>query len=179
MIETKIVAKLLFYFFPSTSFQKKKKRIFAFCYRDTASEIRCVSFSALGEWIQSDPEELFTDQYAKYIGWMLSDLDAEVRVTCLTVLTELYQREDTDNIQNFTLRFRDRIVEMSHDVDANVAAVAIELCKKFATEDILKEEQVKEICELSTEDNPAIRSHTGPFIQQFIQQQMKKTKGKH
>ena len=68
------------------------------------------------------------DSYLKYIGWMLYDKQAEVRLKCLLGLQGIYSRKDlVSKMDLFTSRFKDRIVSMPLDKDHEVAVQAMKL----------------------------------------------------
>ena len=48
-------------------------RVYMHRYRDTDPDIRLACISFLGSWIYKYPSYYLTDQYLKYIGWMLND----------------------------------------------------------------------------------------------------------
>jgi len=109
------------------------EQIVADRYRDLEPQIRGECISKTGEWIAEYPEEFFEDKYTKFIGWSLNDKDASVRAKALKTLTPLYATEDfVTKIHPFTLRFLDRIVEMTRDIDASVSVLAIKLSTTLA-----------------------------------------------
>ena len=74
------------------------------------------------------PSHFLKDQYLKYVGWTLHDRHAEVRLKSVLALQGLYMIEDfAQQLELFTARFKNRIVEMVHDKEENVAVQAVKL----------------------------------------------------
>ena len=68
------------------------------------------------------------DSYLKYIGWTLYDKVGEVRLKCLQALQPLYATEELKGkLELFTSKFKDRIVQMTLDIETEVAAQAVKL----------------------------------------------------
>ncbi|NXH13332.1 STAG2 protein, partial [Bucco capensis] len=97
-------------------------------YRDVIPEIRATCMEEIGSWIKTYPDAFLNDSYLKYIGWMLYDKQAEVRLKCLLGLQGIYSRKElVARMDLFTSRFKDRIVSMLLDKDHEVAVQAMKL----------------------------------------------------
>lgn len=97
-------------------------------YRDVMPDVRAESASAIGRWITALPSHFLKDNYLKYLGWMLNDKDASVRLRVVTVLQSLYEHEDfTDRLELFTSRFLSRYLELCNDVDDTVVRACVRL----------------------------------------------------
>ncbi|XP_021267561.1 cohesin subunit SA-2-like isoform X3 [Numida meleagris] len=97
-------------------------------YRDVIPEIRATCIEEIGNWIKTYPDVFLNDSYLKYIGWMLYDKQAEVRLKCLLGLQGIYSRKEfVSRMDLFTSRFKDRIVSMPLDKDHEVAVQAMKL----------------------------------------------------
>uniref|UniRef100_A0A8C5X1P8 SCD domain-containing protein n=1 Tax=Malurus cyaneus samueli TaxID=2593467 RepID=A0A8C5X1P8_9PASS len=58
-------------------------------------------------WIKTYPDAFLNDSYLKYIGWMLNDKQAEVRLKCLLGLQGIYSRKElVSRMDLFTNRFK-------------------------------------------------------------------------
>lgn len=104
--------------------------IFVHRYRDTVPDIRVRSLESLAEWILTYPHEYLKDNYLKYIGWMLNDTHANVRLAAVLSLTRLYDADNglsIDKMELFTSRFIPRMIEMADDVDNDVVLAALKL----------------------------------------------------
>ncbi|KAF0717431.1 hypothetical protein AaE_010867 [Aphanomyces astaci] len=87
-------------------------------YRDTMPELRLESF--------------LVDNYLKFLGWMLNDKSAKVRVAVVNALQTIYSHEDNaDKLALFTSRFMRRYLEMCDDVDDDVVLSIVELIAKI------------------------------------------------
>ncbi|XP_066032585.1 cohesin subunit SA-2-like isoform X1 [Chamaea fasciata] len=97
-------------------------------YRDVIPEIRATCIEEIGCWIKTYPDAFLNDSYLKYVGWMLYDKQAEVRLKCLLGLQGIYSRKElVSRMDLFTNRFKDRIVSMPLDKDHEVAVQAMKL----------------------------------------------------
>ncbi|KFW95506.1 Cohesin subunit SA-2, partial [Phalacrocorax carbo] len=104
------------------------KGMFLNRYRDVIPEIRATCIEEIGSWIKIYPDAFLNDSYLKYIGWMLYDKQAEVRLKCLLGLQGIYSRKElASRMDLFTSRFKDRIVSMPLDKDHEVAVQAMKL----------------------------------------------------
>ncbi|NWX00330.1 STAG2 protein, partial [Caloenas nicobarica] len=112
-------------------------------YRDVIPEIRATCIEEIGSWIKTYPDAFLNDSYLKYIGWMLYDKQAEVRLKCLLGLQGIYSRKElVSRMDLFTSRFKDRIVSMPLDKDHEVAVQAMKLLMLMSQncEDVLSAE---------------------------------------
>ena len=60
--------------------------IFVHRYKDTSDVIRWRAVCHLGQWIVTYQDTYMTEEYLKYIGWMLSDPDTDVRLETVEAL---------------------------------------------------------------------------------------------
>ncbi|KAG6617023.1 putative cohesin subunit [Phytophthora cinnamomi] len=97
-------------------------------YRDVMPDIRVVSIQCLGYWIITLPDQFLKDNFLKYLGWLLSDKSASVRVEVVEILCELYENDAfTEKLELFTSRFLPRYLELCNDVDDAVVEESIHL----------------------------------------------------
>lgn len=97
-------------------------------YRDVMPEIRLESAQALKQWVSELPDHFLKDSYLKYLGWMLNDKEASVRLAAVNVLRHFYEIEDfTEKLELFNSRFFPRYLEMCDDVDDHVVQACIQL----------------------------------------------------
>ncbi|EQC40034.1 hypothetical protein SDRG_02691 [Saprolegnia diclina VS20] len=106
-------------------------------YRDIMPEVRAASVAALGAWIQRMPDVFLEDNYLKYLGWMLNDKHAKVRVAVLEALQGIYESAKPSKLEAFNARFLRRYLEMCDDVDDDVVLRAIHLVAKIDRLDML------------------------------------------
>ncbi|OWZ13407.1 hypothetical protein PHMEG_00013273 [Phytophthora megakarya] len=97
-------------------------------YRDVMPEIRVVTMQCLGHWITTLPDRFLKDNFLKYLGWLLSDKSASVRIEVVEILCELYGNESfKQRMELFTSRFLSRYLELCTDVDVGVVEECIHL----------------------------------------------------
>ncbi|KAH6568070.1 hypothetical protein BASA60_008777 [Batrachochytrium salamandrivorans] len=88
--------------------------IFIHRYRDTDSVIRAECIRELGSWISKYPSYYLDSQHLRYLGWMLSDKAAHVRMDTLHSLNQLYDDTSlTNGMRPFSERFKPRIFQMA------------------------------------------------------------------
>ena len=86
-------------------------------YRDTNTDIRVSTASAMGTWIQTNPTLFCQDQFLRYFAWMMTDRNALVRKETLKGIKILFQAQNGPYLnQKFTTKFIPRFVEMTQDV---------------------------------------------------------------
>ncbi|KAK2491965.1 hypothetical protein MC885_006310 [Smutsia gigantea] len=104
------------------------KRTFVPRYRDVSSDIRVICMAELGCWIWLYPDMFLDNNYLKYIGWMLYDTDASVRLKCITALKALYEkRESAVKLGLFFHRFKKRILSMTQDRQLEITSECMQL----------------------------------------------------
>ncbi|NWU90647.1 STAG2 protein, partial [Upupa epops] len=119
------------------------KGMFLNRYRDVSPEIRATCIEEIGSWMKTYPDAFLNDSYLKYVGWMLYDKQAEVRLKCLLELQGIYSRKElVSRMDLFTTRFKDRILSMPLDKDHEVAVQAMKLLMLMSQncEDVLPAE---------------------------------------
>ena len=123
--------------------------LFMHLYRDSRSCVRADLLKYYGSWIALCPKIFLRDQRTKYLGWMLHDTDAGVRVSAVKALRQVYESTGASatKLQNFTLRFKGRIVEMIQDTDAKVACEVFGLLETLFGHGVLTEEDIFAACD--------------------------------
>ncbi|ETV68145.1 hypothetical protein H257_15875 [Aphanomyces astaci] len=135
-------------------------------YRDTMPELRLESVQTLGHWIHTLPEEFLVDNYLKFLGWMLNDKSAKVRVAVVNALQTIYSHEDNaDKLALFTSRFMRRYLEMCDDVDDDVVLSIVELIAKIDRLNLLDGESDLTVVErLVFDADSRIRRSAAEFV---------------
>lgn len=78
--------------------------------------------------MSAHPSYFLEDTYLKYVGWLLYDKHAEVRIKCITALQPLFDDyESISKLEIFLSRFKDRLVTMIADKDIDVAVKACQV----------------------------------------------------
>merc|ERR1719471_1029244 len=114
---------------------------------------------SLGSWMSRYPSFFLEDTKLKYVGWCLSDKNAQVRLASVETIHKIY--EDPENIipmTNFLDRFKSRLLGMSKDIDNAVSASAINLASKMLKNDLLKANDGDDIQSYIYDRDPTIRA---------------------
>jgi cohesin complex subunit SA-1/2 len=132
--------------------------VFVHRYRDVASLIRVECIEALGKWMLVATDLFLTDNYLKYLGWMLSDKDAMVRRKCLNVLVDIYEHNVLlERMHTFLMRFKERLIEMTLDVDLQVRILALRVLFQLSVLGLLDVKDLDNIADLVVDEDPEIR----------------------
>ncbi|XP_039244752.1 cohesin subunit SA-2-like isoform X3 [Pipra filicauda] len=136
-------------------------------YRDVIPEIRATCIEEIGSWIKTYPDAFLNDSYLKYVGWMLYDKQAEVRLKCLLGLQGIYSRKElVSRMDLFTSRFKDRIVSMPLDKDHEVAVQAMKLLMLMSQncEDVLSAEDCEMLYQFVYTTHRPLAVAAGEFL---------------
>ncbi|NWT56176.1 STAG2 protein, partial [Erythrocercus mccallii] len=136
-------------------------------YRDVIPEIRATCIEEIGCWIKTYPDAFLNDSYLKYVGWMLYDKQAEVRLKCLLGLQGIYSRKElVSRMDLFTNRFKDRIVSMPLDKDHEVAVQAMKLLMLMSQncEDVLSAEDCEMLYQFVYTTHRPLAVAAGEFL---------------
>ncbi|XP_053606928.1 cohesin subunit SA-1 isoform X2 [Plodia interpunctella] len=143
------------------------KSVFVHRYRDTLPDIRAITMAEIGIWMEKFPAHFLDDLYLKYIGWTLHDKVGEVRLRCLQALQPLYECEELKGkLELFTSKFKDRIVSMSLDKEADVAVHAVRLVIAILKmhPDVLTDKDCENVYELVYSSWRAVAAAAGEFL---------------
>ena len=104
------------------------KGVFVHRFRDVQTVLRCEVTTYLAKWIRNAPTFMLDNSHLKYIGWLLKDREADVRLAALDAIASLL-RDDAcaGGLSGLVSRFAERLVEMTNDVDAGVAVLAFDV----------------------------------------------------
>ncbi|NWX98885.1 STAG2 protein, partial [Nothoprocta ornata] len=136
-------------------------------YRDVIPEIRATCIEEIGSWMKTYPDAFLNDSYLKYVGWMLYDKQAEVRLKCLLGLQGIYSRKElVSRMDLFTSRFKDRIVSMPLDKDHEVAVQAMKLLMLVSQncEDVLSAEDCETLYQFVYATHRPLAVAAGEFL---------------
>uniref|UniRef100_A0A4W4HJ05 SCD domain-containing protein n=1 Tax=Electrophorus electricus TaxID=8005 RepID=A0A4W4HJ05_ELEEL len=98
------------------------------CVTYRVPEIRVICMKEMGVWLRENPTSFLNDGHLKYMGWMLNDKQASVRLQCVLALQKLYaERSFISRLELFTSRFKERMLNMVMDKDPDVAVEAVKL----------------------------------------------------
>jgi len=128
------------------------KEVFCVRYRDVCAEIRTFCILTLGQWFKIYPNEMIKDSYTKYIGWLLYDKHAPVRLQCVKALKPLLENEQSvELLSNFLKKFNNRLVEMISDVNDEVCCAILESLTSLIKikEDFISTEQYQSLTKMA------------------------------
>ncbi|RXN22212.1 cohesin subunit SA-1-like protein [Labeo rohita] len=143
------------------------KGVFIHRYRDRVPEIRAVCMEEMGVWLRENPASFLNDEHLKYVGWMLHDKQAAVRLQCVLTLQKLYVEKDfISRLELFTSRFKERILCMILDKDSDVAVETVKLLLliKQQTDDGLSEEECAAVYPLVFATHRGLACAAGGFL---------------
>ncbi|KAI9318440.1 hypothetical protein BX666DRAFT_2025903 [Dichotomocladium elegans] len=141
--------------------------------RDVENVIRTECIKELCSWMLNYASHFVENQYLRYFGWALNDLNPHVRSEALKAVSRLYRVESTvEKLSDFIERFKARIQEMAlYDVDLSVKLHAIDLCNTMFKEnhDIFDEENQLVLMNLIFVDNERIQRSVAPFVRAVLE----------
>lgn len=140
--------------------------IFIHRYRDIDANIRRDCVEALGDWISILPDQFFDGNHLRYLGWLLSDENALVRLEVLKQLHRFYSDSNKlGGLKTFTERFRPRLVEIgTSDADINVRVSGLELLDLLREDDLLEPDDIDAVGRLVFHDDSKVRKAVASFF---------------
>lgn len=143
--------------------------LFVHRYRDVASEIRFKCVSYLGDWMEDYPEMFFESTYLRYLGWLLTDQDSNIRSEVFKVLIKLYKKRVTVSaLRQFTSYFKNKLIEIViYESDFNTRLNCLQLLNEVINKGYLDDGDNIQITSLIFIDNediiyPSFRSKLNP-----------------
>jgi len=144
-------------------------------HRDTSPEIRTKSIAAIGSLVLQYKSKFLENSFLKYIGWALYDKHPDVRSAALTAIGNMYEDGLANELEMFTSRFRDRVLQMRLDKDKGVSVLAIQTAVSMAQKELLDAEQIEEMYAMIMESDLDIRHAAANFIQStYVEQDLEK-----
>ncbi|KIJ37056.1 hypothetical protein M422DRAFT_61048 [Sphaerobolus stellatus SS14] len=140
--------------------------VFIHRYRDHDPGIRAECVQAMGSWLKSHPSKFLDTGYLRYIGWILSDADAHVRLAAVKSLQALYASGDhIGALQSFTDRFKTRLVQMAtSDLELSVRVATLQVLRDIDGHALLEEEQRDQLCLLVYDEEARVRRAVSGFV---------------
>lgn len=148
----------------SDSIQSFFDTVFVHRYRDVDPKIRTECVEALGTWIWDLPTIFMEPGYLRYLGWMLSDTNAQTRQEVLKQLARVFKR-DAQQLGHFIDRFRPRLIEMaSRDAEVSVRVAAIAVIDLLRGAAMLEPNEIDSIGKLIFDNELRIRKAVVGFF---------------
>ncbi|SNX85606.1 related to Nuclear cohesin complex subunit [Melanopsichium pennsylvanicum] len=144
--------------------------VFVHRFRDFDASIRTECVEALGSWMKKYPTQYLQSSYFRYIGWVLSDVDANVRMAAVQAMTGLYARDSfVSSIRHFTEMFKGRLVQMATgDVELGVRIATINVLVMIDKHDLLDDEQRDLLATHIFDVEPRIRDAVASFLSNIL-----------
>nr|WJN25054.1 sister chromatid cohesion subunit [Moesziomyces parantarcticus] len=144
--------------------------VFVHRFRDFDAGIRSECVSALGSWMKKHPSQYLQSSYFRYIGWVLSDVDANVRMAAVQAMTGLYTGGNfVSSVRHFTEMFKARLVQMATgDVELGVRIATINVLAVIDKHDLLDDEQRDLLATHIFDVEPSIRNAVAGFLANIL-----------
>ena len=137
-------------------------------YRDLDPNIRGECVRALGLWFSKYPAYFLEGTYLRYVGWVLSDPNTHVRLEAVRALSLAYAQTQQNGIgalQNFTERFKPRLVEMAmNDTELGVRIAVVQVLQAVDEHGLLEDDQREKLCLLVFDEEPKMRKAVSGFV---------------
>ncbi|CAD6887518.1 unnamed protein product [Tilletia laevis] len=153
--------------------------VFVHRYRDADLTIRCDCVSELGLWMKKHPDQYMSGTYFTYLGWVLSDAEAPVRLAAIQAMSGLYSKGSIPApLRHFTDRFKGRLMDMAvGETDVGVrcatfsvlAAIDRHVSTEGEDDDILDDSQ-RDILGVQLFDvEVKVRKACAPFVSTILE----------
>nr|WJN25060.1 sister chromatid cohesion subunit [Tranzscheliella williamsii] len=145
--------------------------VFIHRFRDFDAGIRSECVEGLGSWMKKYPAQYLQSSYFRYVGWVLSDVDANVRMSAVQAMTGLYSKDNfVSSTRHFTEMFKGRLVQMATgDVELGVRIATIHVLVMIDKHDLLEDEQRDLLATHIFDIEPRIRSAVAGFVANVLQ----------
>ncbi|KAG0281591.1 hypothetical protein BGZ95_001943 [Linnemannia exigua] len=140
--------------------------VYVLRWRDVDPLVRSDCVRELGQWMIAYQEYFIASSYLKYLGFVLSDKAATVRLEALKVLAKLYEIENQPTaLRQFTTRFTDRFIEMAiGESDTAARLGAIKVATLVHRHGQLEEEDQVKLSALIFGANAKVRKGMAKFV---------------
>lgn len=124
--------------------------LFVHRYRDVAYEIRLKCVNYLGNWMDEYPEMFFESSYLRYLGWLLTDQDSNIRSEIFKVLIRLYKKRSTvAALRQFTSYFKNKLIEIViYETDFNARSNCLLLLTEIIEKGYLNDDDIIQLTSL-------------------------------
>ncbi|KAM0670552.1 hypothetical protein ACQRIU_000947 [Beauveria bassiana] len=148
----------------SEAIQSYFDTVFVHRYRDVDPKIRTECVEALGSWIWDLPTVFMEPGYLRYLGWMLSDVNAPTRLEVLRQLWKVFKRS-AQQLIHFIDRFRPRLIEIATlDSEISVRVTAISVIDTLRAAALLEPSEIDAIGRLIFDNEIRIRKAVVNFF---------------
>jgi cohesin complex subunit SA-1/2 len=140
--------------------------VFVNRYRDLDPSIRAECVRSIGLWFKKYPGHFLDGTYLRYVGWVLSDANTQVRLEAVKSLSGVYENSDyITSLHTFTERFKPRLVEMAtRDTELAVRVAVIGVLGAIDAHQLLEDDQREELCMLIFDEDAKVRKAVSEFV---------------
>ncbi|KAG8960843.1 hypothetical protein FRC05_006541, partial [Tulasnella sp. 425] len=140
--------------------------VFVLRYRDADPGIRAECVQEFGVWVEKYPAFFLESNHLRYIGWVLSDTNTQVRLAAVKSLYSLYKRDELlVSTNHFTQRYKPRLVAMAaSDVEVSVRVAVIQVLCAIDALGELEEDQTEQMELLIFDQEPRVRKAISSFV---------------
>ena len=146
--------------------------VFILRWKDVATEIRSFCMEQLGMWIQSSSSRFLEVSFLKYLGWALHDGESEVRLACVRAATNIYKLPNIEELtEDFTTRFLPQMVQLTLDVDLEVAVEAVLMLVELSKQqpEAMSDDDREQLFLLCFSQHRKVGQAAGVFLQQWLE----------
>ena len=122
----------------------------------------------MGLWFKKYPAHFLDGAYLRYVGWVLSDAQTQVRLEAVRALALAYDQTayiGAAALQHFTERFKPRLVEMAvGDIELSVRVAVVQVLQTIDGHGLLEDEQRQKLCLLVFDEEPRVRRAVSGFV---------------
>ena len=123
---------------------------------------------AIGLWFKKYPAHFLDGAYFRYVGWVLSDAQTQVRLEAVRALALAYEHTayiGGGPMQNFTERFKPRLVEMAvGDIELSVRVAVVQVLQTIDGHGLLEDDQRQKLCLLVFDEEARVRRAVSGFV---------------
>ncbi|KAI0698963.1 hypothetical protein C8T65DRAFT_719862 [Cerioporus squamosus] len=142
--------------------------VFVHRYRDLDPNIRAECVRAMGLWFKKYPGHFLDGAYLRYVGWVLSDAQTQVRLEAVRALALAYDQTayiSAAALQHFTERFKPRLVEMAvGDIELSIRVAVVQVLQTIESHGLLEDEQTQQLCLLVFDEEARVRRAVSGFV---------------
>lgn len=128
----------------------------------------------MGLWFSKYPSHFLDGTYLRYVGWVLSDSNTQVRLEAVRALALAYAQTEyigAGALQHFTERFKPRLVEMAMgDTELSVRVAVIQVLQAINSHGLLEDDQTDKLCLLIFDEETKVRKAVSGFVKAVWQE---------
>ncbi|KAL1748245.1 hypothetical protein HDZ31DRAFT_79792 [Schizophyllum fasciatum] len=140
--------------------------VFVHRYRDLDPTIRAECVHALGIWFKKHPSTFLDTSYLRYVGWVLSDSNKDVRLEAVRSLQHVYAATSyLTSLNHFTERFKPRLIEMAaSDTEVSVRIAVVQVLSAIDDASLMEDDEREKMCLLIFDPEARVRRAVSDFV---------------